>query len=498
MTIENDAELANALERMKKSGTDCAQWEVKASGHDFPQSVPETISAFANTHGGTLILGVSEKNFLPVDNFDVKRIQTALAHALRESVQPKINADIHVLEYKGAHLLVANIPELPPRDKPCYVKKHGQMNGSFIRTGDGDHRMTTYEIDRFQENQLRSAHNDANIVTDATLDDLDLELTRTWLQRVRETSFGRIDTLDDKKIMANRRIISPDSQGVLRPTIAGIMALGTYPQQFFPRLNVVFSVYPSSIKADANEAIRLIDSANFDGPIPEMILATLRAISRNMRRGAIVHEGLREDIHDYPLPAIREAVANALMHRDYSTDAHGMPVCIDLYPDRLEITNPGGLYGPLTVETLGTSGGTYSRNQFLSRILEDVSYTDSDGRVGHVVENRGTGYPTIINELEKALMPKPVIRSELSRFTIIFRHRRMTSSENTYSSSNARVAILNYLDKHESATTAELAAASGLSSKTIRVHINHLMDEKQVEGIGQQYSPRRRYRLAGK
>lgn len=497
MAIENDTELANALERMKKSGTDCAQWEVKASGHDFPQSVPETISAFANTHGGTLILGVSEKNFLPVENFDVKRIQTALAHALRESVQPKINADIHVLEYKGTHLLVANIPEIPSRDKPCYVKKHGQMNGSFIRTGDGDHRMTIYEIERFQENQLRNAHNDTDIVADATVSDLNPELTQAWLQRIRETSFGRIDALNDEKILANRRIVAPDSDGVLRPTIAGIMALGTYPQQFFPRLNVVFSVYPSSIKADVNTPVRLVDSANFDGSIPDMILATLQAVSRNTRRGAIVRDGLREDIRDYPLAAVREAVANALMHRDYSRDAQGMPVCVDLYPDRLEITNPGGLYGPLTVETLGTSGATYSRNQFLSRILEDVPYSDNDGRTGQVVENRGTGYPTIINELEKALMPQPVIHNELSRFTITFRHRRMTLSENAYSTSNSRAAILNYLNHHESASTAELAEASGFSPKTIRVHINHLIDEGQVEGIGQQYSPRRRYRLAG-
>ena len=103
-----------------------------------------------------------------------------------------------------------------------------------------------------------------------------------------------------------------------------------------------------------------------------MVVETVRAVSRNMRHGAMVKGALREDVPDYPLPAVREAVANALMHRDYSPDGHGTPVMVDLYPDRLEVSNPGGLFGSLTVESLGTKGGTASRNQYLARILDSI------------------------------------------------------------------------------------------------------------------------------
>ena len=157
--------------------------------------------------------------------------------------------------------------------------------------------------------------------------------------------------------MVNRRVAAVDDGGILRPTVAGIMALGRYPQKFFPRLDVVFTSYPSPHKGEVDEVgKRFVDSANVDGPIPQMVVETVRAVSRNMKHGAIVRGALREDVPDYPLPAVREAVANALMHRDYSADGQGTPVLVDMYPDRLEVSNPGGLFGSLTVDRGGPTG----------------------------------------------------------------------------------------------------------------------------------------------
>lgn len=94
-----------------------------------------------------------------------------------------------------------------------------------------------------------------------------------------------------------------------------------------------------------------------------------------MRIGGVVKDAYRSDLPDYPPVAVREAVTNALMHRDYSPQARGAGVQVNMYADRLEITNPGGLFGPVTVESL--SNGTAvagSRNQVLSRLLESVPY----------------------------------------------------------------------------------------------------------------------------
>ncbi|OZG69448.1 ATP-binding protein [Bifidobacterium eulemuris] len=494
--ISNDRDLANAIDLMREAGTDLADYEIKEAGGGFPSSVVESMVAFANTSGGVIVLGISEKTFRAVD-VDVKLLQSRLAQTAREHIVPAVHADILVLRYDGKPVVVANVPELSAAQKPCYVKKHGRVQGSYLRTGDGDYRLTMYEIDRFVENQHRVARNDVDMVFDATVDDLDKELLDGWLRIQRGGSFGGTSSMSDEQLMVNRRIVAYDSQGALRPTIAGLLALGSFPQKFFPRLNVVFSAFPTSVKGDvATGGHRFVDSENIDGSIPVMLLTALRAVSRNTRHGAVVQGALREDVPEYPLAAVREAVANALMHRDYSLDAQGSPVRVELYPDRLEIINPGGLFGPLTVEELGEKGGTQSRNQFLSRILEDVPYADIDGKVGRVVENRGTGYAIIKGSLAEALMAPPISVSTLSEFRILFRHRKMTEQEGvSYSRGNIEQAILTYLTERQSASTSELANAAGLSTKTIRDYISRMMAEGVVEGIGSKYSPKRRYRL---
>jgi len=499
MFITNSTDLMSALEKMKKAGTDLAEYEVKTAAGGFPKSIPETISAFANTHGGTIILGISEKaGFTPVPDLETKTLQSKLAQAARELVEPPQIIDISILIIENSPVVVGNVSEAPLREKPCYVRSRGLMEGSFVRTGDGDHKMSLYEIDRFMENQHRSARNDAAIVPDAELKDFDDNLLEGWLSHVRATTLDRSGSTSDEELMANRRVAATDQAGILRPTLAGIMALGKYPQKFFPRLNVVFTRYPYPNKGETgNSGQRFVDSANIDGPIPQMVVETVRTVSRNMKHGAIVKGALRENVPDYPLPAVREAIANALMHRDYSNEGQGTPVLVDMYPDRLEISNPGGLFASLTVDQLGERGGTASRNQFLARILEDVPYTDYNGDTGRVVENRGSGILTINRELEDALMDKPIMRSTLDDFVITFRHRKMTEAEDAgYTRKNVEEAILAYFADHKSASTSEIAKASGMSAKTVRRYINELLDEGLLEPIGTRNSPKRRYRLS--
>lgn len=155
-----------------------------------------------------------------------------------------------------------------------------------------------------------------------------------------------------------------------------------------------------------DENRRFLDAQTIIGPIPFIIEDALNAVTKNMRTGAVIEGAFRQDVPDYPRKAVREAIANALMHRDYSPDARGSQVQVNLYADRLEILNPGGLFGNVTIDTLGTVGISSSRNQFLSNILETTPYPGG----GYVVENRGTGYQVIEEQLQAALMnpPKPL------------------------------------------------------------------------------------------
>ena len=176
--------------------------------------------------------------------------------------------------------------------------------------------------------------------------------------------------LPDDEVLSKLRITGKGQDGNLHPTLAGLLALGLFPQEYFPRLTVTYAVYPGSTKASMPSGQRHLDSGTLAGSIPVLIADALTVVSKNMRVGGVIRGALRHDLVDYSLPAIREALANALMHRDYSPVARGTQVQLNMYADRLEILNPGGLFGTATIDSLGKTGLSSARNQFLSRLLE--------------------------------------------------------------------------------------------------------------------------------
>jgi len=196
-------------------------------------------------------------------------------------------------------------------------------------------------------------------------------------------------------------------------------------------------------------------------------------------------------VTDYPLVAVREAIANALQHRDYSPEGRGTRVQVNMYSDRLEITNPGGLYGATTVESLGKEGISSTRNEFLSRLL---TYTPYDG--GFVVENKGTGFMTIESALAQALMPPPKVQNSITFFSLSFEKRGRTADE-MMSRSWARIdeAILAEMAEKGSLSIRELTEMSALSRVTISKHVRQLIKDARVEPTETKKSPKQRYRL---
>ena len=121
--------------------------------------------------------------------------------------------------------------------------------------------------------------------------------------------------------------------------------MGRYPQQYYPQLNVTFVVSPRVDGESLADGTRFLDNRSIDGPVPVTLLDTLEAIRRSMKRRSVIVGFGREDRWGYPEEAVREIVANALMHRDYHPLAHGTQVSVTMYPDRLEVLSPGGLHG---------------------------------------------------------------------------------------------------------------------------------------------------------
>lgn len=496
MTVKRAALPEELLYLMRTVGTDTTGIEVKSARHELPKDVLKTVSAFSNTSGGTIILGVSEKDgFAPVEGFDAKRVSDALANACRQQLTPPATPLIEIALYQGSPVVVARVPELRPSEKPCYLTASHLYDGSYVRVGDGDRRLTPYEIDRLREERRQPQH-DLDLVEGATLNDLNDRLVASLLERERSLNPLVFGSLDDLSALKALRAIRDDEQGVARPTIAGLLALGTYPQSFLPRLGVTFVAFPGTRHEPFSSAKRYVDTQEIGGPIASMIVQTLAAVEKNTRTGAIVEGAFRRDVPDYPPEALREAIANALMHRDYSPEARGGQVQINLYTDCLEITNPGGLYGSVTVDTLGTPGVSSTRNQFLSKLLSSTPYPSELYGAHYVVENKGTGFIEIRRTLSEALMRDPLVFDTPGRFTIVFERRRLTSSEKDgISTQDLDEAIMNMVAEQGTVSAREVQDASRLSRGTVLNHINRLIERGLLEPTEPAGNRRRRYRL---
>ena len=168
---------------------------------------------------------------------------------------------------------------------------------------------------------------------------------------------------------------------------------------------------------------RFIDNKRIEGTIEEMLNGTMNFLRRNMKTSVIIDSnGKRKDKSEYPLEALREAVANALIHRDYSTQTENAYIAVNMYEDRIEIISPGTLYGTNRLDKLGTSTSMEVRNPNIVRILEEKE---------SVIENRHSGIPTMKREMRKYGLPDPEFYEERDSLKVIFRNnsRQQKSSD---------------------------------------------------------------------
>jgi ATP-dependent DNA helicase RecG len=239
-------------------------------------------------------------------------------------------------------------------------------------------------------------------------------------------------------------------------------------------MNVTFVSFPTVDARPMADGTRFLDNTAVDGSIPQMVEGVWVALSRNITRRAVVNDLGREDIWEYPPRAVRELVANALMHRDYHPLAQGSQIRVELYPDRFKIISPGGLYGVVNAEELQHSSITSTRNLVLSRLLEDVVMPNSEHTVA---ENRGTGLFVVASELERAGLPSLDIKTNLLSFTATIRQSITKTNQETFTKTapitSRQSEILKLLDGQPKSTQ-ELASVLGITRPAVQQHLRNL------------------------
>ncbi len=390
---------------MRAHGGDLPAVEVKSAVGGLPESLTETMCAFANLPGGgIIILGLDERSgFSPVALANTASLAAGLANRARQSFDPPLHVMTEVERFEDGDIVVARISELAVSAKPCVVKRSGK---AYLRFADGDYTLSQLEVDGFIANRTRPRFDEAD-VAGAASDDLDRQRVEDFVATARRADRRLATITDDADLLVKTGVLT---RGGI-PTVAGLLALGQYPQQFLPHCSIRAAVHAD----DASPTVRALDSATFTGPVAAMLEDATAWVARNSRYRIVADPatGRVREILDPPPIAVRELVANAILHRDLAEWASSRSIDLRITGGSLRITNPGGLYG-ITVDRLGVHPLTSARNRRLIEICKFVRTTD-----GNVVEALASGIPATIAALRDADASEPTFFDQGLAFTVI-------------------------------------------------------------------------------
>jgi ATP-dependent DNA helicase RecG len=409
--------------------------ECKESAWQLSQDAWETVSAFSNTAGGTLLLGVAERQgrFEVAGLVDAPRIQHELASGLRDKMNVPIPAQVEPLIVPVAGqervVLSAYIPEALPYQKPIYVRDRGLGRGCYKRVSGHDMPCTEEDLARFfQARSLISP--DMTPMSMARREELDTGQIRAFRQLLatRDPTNPVLAYEDDDLLHAYGALIQPEGRGEPAPTVAGVLMFGppALIQRCFPafRVDLIEVEGTAWVTAPADRGA----GRAFQGPLLEVTRDVLRVLRQEIPERFALRPGEAQRMADPMHVALREAVYNALMHQDYHTHR---PTQIRRYADRLEIENPGA-----SLRDPGRLGepGSELRNPRIAQMFYEIGWA----------EQKGTGIRAVQQAMDDlGLMPAAFESDAQDRsFRVTFyRHRFMDKSDLTWLEGFGRLSL---------------------------------------------------------
>lgn len=370
--------------------------EVRFSGSKIlapsRELLADELAAFANGRGGVCVLGVVDSpravTGIPLEHLDA--VETLIRDLCNDSIKPPLAPQVERRWLPGENgedraVLVVVV------DRSLFV--HQSPGGYFHRVGSSKRPMPPDYLARLfqQRSQERLIRFDEQVVSRARLSDLKPALWQRFLSK-------RSD-LDLDVFLQKLAIAKVDEDGVLRPTVAGILLATEEPRAFLPGAYIQAVAYRGEEARPGTDGHYQLDAADIEGPLDEQILEACRFVHRNMRVEAVKTLG-RHDIPQYHLGAVFEAIVNAVAHRDYSI--HGSKVRLRLFSNRLEIYSPGALVNTMDIDALPYRQS--ARNEAITSLLAkcpvpDLPWLSTDRRT--IMDRRGEGVGVILSESEK-------------------------------------------------------------------------------------------------
>lgn len=394
----------------------------ESSGVEFkrsdlePRKLAKEIVALANLEGGHILLGVDDDGHVIGLSRTVAETEEWVMNICRDSVIPPLIPFWETVVWDAAtdtRIGIITIPENAP-DKP-YKARQGGHAITMIRVG-----TTSREATREEEARLYQASGmlryELRPVPGASIADLDLTLLHQYFTTIRQQDAPPVDALPEwEDLLVNVELMMSDA-GRTMPTVAGMVLFGRSPRKFLPQSGIRAVAYQGRDKSYA-----AAEDALLIGPLVPLLRgddietsgvidSCLEFARRHLRvQSRIDDSGRRQDAWSIPLEVLREAIVNAVAHRDYSLA--GMDVEINIYADTVEIISPGRLPNGISVQSM-IVGCRASRNEIIKETLRDYRFIDA----------RGLGIPRkIIAGMREFNGTEPHLLEEEQRFTVRLR-----------------------------------------------------------------------------
>jgi len=354
---------------------------------NFDRETIETVGALANTKGGTILIGISDAN-------EIKGVQVGRetlkgwANQISQSTEPRVIPEIGLMEIDGKSVVIIEIKEFPI--KPVSVK--GKY---FRRVGNSNRVMPMQEIAQMHFHSTGMSW-DKLPARDATIEDIDAGKVKRYIEKANET--GRRKIGDEGKplhVLEKLELFEKE-----KPTWATILLFYGRPQRFLSQA----AIHCGRFK----EETIVIDDRMIEGTIIEQVEEAMDFIRKNINvKFLMTGKPAREQIWDYPLEALREAVINAVCHRDYTISSNTE---IRIYDDKLIVWSPGGLPFGITIEDLYKPHSSVLRNKGIGGIFYDMGW----------IEQWGSGIDKMRKACVKAGIPEPQFE-EYQGFRVTFK-----------------------------------------------------------------------------
>jgi ATP-dependent DNA helicase RecG len=420
----------------------------------------ETLVAFANSEGGTLLVGVDARSGVPQGLADP---DAALDRALEAALatDPPLIIPLPCIEaMDGKPVLVVVVP-------PGLPHVYSYKGKYLVRDGANNRPLTPRQLRRLMM-ERGAASFEAQVPDGAGLGDLDPDRAEHYL-----SGLGGLPAAGREEALLRRGCLVRTGTE-LQPTYAGLLLFGREPQRWVRSAEILVARYAGTAMGDSfiKEEVR--------GTLPEQIRHAEAFVAANMRRGVRLQGLERVEETEYPVDVVREAIVNAVAHRDYQI--RGDEIRVFLFADRVEFYSPGRLPGHVTVDNLVHE--RFSRNETIVQVLSDMGF----------IERLGYGIDRMIRLMAEAGLPKPEFEETAAGFRVTLRGRGDALVSAEFDARRWRHLGLNerqekalaYLAENERITNRDYQElCPGVSPETIRRDLADLVDKNLLLKIGE-------------